>query len=128
MGLGIVKTLIAKDEEFCVTPECFYAVRIECENVSAFLYTSTLFNKVAVQNVWDFATLLDEIRENDDYAVYDINSVDGGGKNWQWNLLPVFGNPDTYIQGDKLPERLEDFHLSSDKDSTESIVVTTLEA
>jgi hypothetical protein len=60
--------------------------------------------------------------------VYDINSVDGGGKNWQWNLLPVFGNPDTYIQGDKLPERLEDFHLSSDKDSTESIVVTTLEA
>ena len=82
MGLGIVKTLIAKDEEFCVTAECFYAVRIECENVSQFLYTTSLFNKVATQNVWDFATLLDEIREDDDYAVYDIRAIDGAGKNW----------------------------------------------
>lgn len=76
LGIGIVKTLIPKDEEFCMESDCFYAIRVETGNVQSYRFTTVLFNRLVKQNIWQASTLLDELREGDDYAIYDITTED----------------------------------------------------
>jgi hypothetical protein len=124
LGLGLIKTLVSSDADFCSDTRCKVAIRLDAVNLDYIDFFVILKNKTTENAVAEGTTYLEELLEDDQVTyVYDINDFNKE-TNWKFDLTPITGNPDMSVNIGSKPDSLTAYRWKTTEDKPEEIFIT----